>query len=776
MTESRRTTLRELRLAPAALGAWAAAGILVGLAPDAPFGAIASVLWAGAALSALCAARGPVWLAITLCLTAAALSATGVAIRAPDRLPAAFAQATQHPAPVELHATITGQVRDGRVAAIAQIAESAEEGSVHALLFLPADGGDREAIEPRIGEIWAVSARLRAAEPGDSITVLAFADEPGERLGRAPPVLAAAADLRAGLRELASALPGRGAQLLPGLAVGDTSRVDEGLHADMKISSLSHLTAVSGANCAIVVGAVFAIAAALGTPRGVRVGAALLALIGFVVLVTPEPSVLRASVMAGVVLIGLASGRPMRGVPALALAVVVLLVVDPWTARSYGFALSVLATAGLLLLASPLASLLARWVPAPLALVVAIPLAAQLACQPVLVLLSPTIAGWGVLANVLAGPAAPLATVLGLIACLLAPVAPPIAVALAAIAWLPATWVASVATLGADLPGARLPWLDGAAGLVSLAALTALGLVAAFAPQGSRWRRASSIVVLTGLVAAGTTPALVRLADTLSRPSDWQFAMCDVGQGDALVVRSATRIMLVDTGPDPDALAGCLDDLGIVRIDVLVVTHYDADHVGGLAAVTGRVDLALVAPVHGPDDERHLDALVAEGAAVRVASVGQTGTLGEHHWKVLWPLPRGSDTGNDASVIIHLQPDTGCASCLSALLLGDLGEEAQIRMAARHPSLAVDVLKVAHHGSGDTSASLIGRAQAAIGLIGVSADNSYGHPHPRALDALSVAGTAVLRTDRDGLILVAPSGVWTEHAPAAPASDVGAAQ
>ena len=144
-------------------------------------------------------------------------------------------------------------------------------------------------------------------------------------------------------------LPDPGGGLVPGLAVGDTSRVDAELDAAMKASSLSHLTAVSGANCALVVGLAFAGAAVLGARRGVRVAAGVAALIGFVVLVTPEPSVSRAAAMAGVAMLAVALGRPAVGIAVLCLAVTLLVAFDPWLATSLGFALSTVATASLLL-------------------------------------------------------------------------------------------------------------------------------------------------------------------------------------------------------------------------------------------------------------------------------------------------------------------------------------------------------------------------------------------------------------------------------------------
>jgi competence protein ComEC len=584
--------------------------------------------------------------------------------------------------------------------------------------------------------------------------------------------LVAASALRAGLVAISEQLPGDGARLLPGLAVGDTSRVDEPLDAAMKAASLTHLTAVSGANCVLVTGAAFALCALIGLSRAWRVAVSLVALAGFVVLVTPEPSVLRAAVMGGIVLLAFALGRGARGLPALCLAVIVLLVADPWLARSYGFALSALATAGLLLLAGPLAAVLGRWMPRPLALALAVPTAAQLACQPVLLLLSPTLPMWGVPANLLAGPAAPLATVVGLVACLVAPLSPPLAQGFAAIAWLPASWVAAVARVASELPGARLPWPGDLVGVLVLVALSVATLAAVLGPPGSRLRRIAAGVVCVGMLGYLGAVAGIRIAADTSRPADWQYALCEVGQGEATLIRSERVVALVDTGPDPALLAACLDDLGIGHIDLLVLTHYDHDHVGGTDAVLGRVDVALVGPVGESDDERLRDELRAGGAQLVQGQEGMSGRIGALEWQTLWPPPRGVEPGNPASVTLLTTPGVGCDACLSALLLGDLDEESQQRMSSLAHPPSVDVLKVAHHGSRDFSEQLYAREAASVGLIGVGADNDYGHPTDRALEALAASGTAAFRTDLDGLILVAPpatSGapphVWTEHAP-----------
>src|SRR6185312_2370020 len=285
---------------------------------------------------------------------------------------------------------------------------------------------------------------------------------------------------------VAKGLPGDGGALLPGLAIGDTSAVSTGLDTAMKASSLSHLTAVSGANCAVVIALVMVTGAALGIRRGLRVATALVTLLAFVVLVTPQPSVLRAAVMAALVLAAMARGRPVRGVPTLALASLALLVADPWLARSYGFVLSVLATGGLLLLSRPLTVLFSRWLPTALA--------AQLACQPVLILLNASIPLYAVPANVLAEPAAPIATILGLAACVLLPWIPALGQVISWLAWLPSSWIAGVARFCGSLPASSIPWPAGVPGVIFVAAVIALALFVLLA-RGTRttsWRKAAA--------------------------------------------------------------------------------------------------------------------------------------------------------------------------------------------------------------------------------------------------------------------------------------------
>ena len=742
----------DLRLGLPGIAAWVAAAIVIGV----PVAAlpVAVGLWLVAALLLVFRPR---WTTIAaLAVAAAALCCTSIAIETPARQPASMIDAATAHRHVDLVATTTATVLPGSGSFPVAV------GAVPMLVF-----GEHPDERVGIGATLTISGTLTAAEPGDDESFLLFSEG-------APTVIAAPAwylewanGLRSGFLAATARLPGDGGDLLAGLAIGDTSAVSDELDAAMKSSSLSHLTAVSGANCAVVIALVMAAGGALGLSRGLRVGASAAVLVGFVVLVTPEPSVLRAALMAALVLLALSRGRPVRGIPVLAVASIALLVNDPWLARSYGFALSVLATGGLLLLASPLARVLERWMPRWLALTIAVPLAAQLACQPLIITLNASLPTYGVLANVLAEPAAPVATVLGLAGCVAVALLPPLGSLLTAVAWLPSAWIAGVARFFAALPGAQLPWPEGVGGVALLAAVTGLA-IAAILGRGRVAVFGLALCVVAYVALAGGSRAAV----LAGRPADWQIAGCDVGQGDSFLVRSEGQVALIDTGPDPKLLSKCLDELGISRVDLLVLTHYDLDHVGGVEAVVGRAASVFIGPSDGPKADRIVADLVAGGSDVQQVSRGPSGLLGDLRWSILWPPRRLGDIepGNAASVTIEFDPVGECPKgCLSSMFLGDLGEDAQRRLLAANPLGPVDVVKVSHHGSADQYEPLYQRLDATLGLIGVGKDNGYGHPTEALLDILARAGTEAVRTDQHGMILLEPGdepgtvSVWTER-------------
>ena len=778
-------TRRPVPLAPAAGAAWAAAAVAV-LHPDFA-GAVAAVLWAAALGALAIAVRRRRFAVASVVLAMAALVTTHVAMAQPAR-EAAAAFGVEGGRAVEVTAVVTSKVAAAGRGSLWFDADAtrmtAGDRSVSiavpvAVSVAPDDvaGGPLD-----LGAQVSVRGTAMVADAGDRAVLVLFASRGVEVTAAAAGMAGVASALRSDFVALATALPGDGGGLLPGLAVGDTSAVPPDLDAAMKTSSLSHLTAVSGANCAIIVGLVFGAAALCGARRWMRVVAALAALAGFVVLVTPEPSVVRAAAMATAAMLGVLLGRPAAGASALCLAVIVLLGGDPWLALSLGFALSVAATAALLALAPPLARGLTRWLPRPLALVIAVPLAAQLACGPLLILVNPVVPLYGVIANLVAGPAAPAATVLGLVACLLAPVMPALAGLVAGAAWAPSAWIAATAKTAANLPAATVPWLEGWGGVAALAGLGAcLAVVVAGRGRGARALviRVAATVALSAVVGAAVgRAALAGPAGVLTAPRDWSIAVCDVGQGDAVLVRSASGVALIDTGPAPGPLRDCLSRLGIGRIDLLVLTHFDLDHVGGAEPLIGTTDAVLHGPAADARDESLLERFARGGARLITATGGMTGTLGGSRWRVLWPRASGpaAVAGNDASVVIEIRGGGVPAS----LFLGDLSASPQAILAGdRVLRPPYEVVKVAHHGSADQDAGLYRRIGAKVALITVGAENDYGHPRDETLQLVRSGGAAIGRTDRDGLILIASgragATLWREHGrPRQPAGGVGA--
>lgn len=765
------------RLIPAAAAAWAAAGLCIVWSewalPVALGGWCAAACCVGlAAIAARIRARRA-WAIAALSVAMAAVAASQVAAEAPGRdaigdLPVFGGR------PVVVTATVTGKVEPwgDTSRAFDAVVSRIESGARSFDVDAPARVTVPRAAAEHVGSLDAgaevrVAGTARSAGGADR-AVLEITGGGSLTVTRAPQgVLAALSGLRTELTARASTLPGAGAELIPGLAVGDTSAVSGELDHAMKTSSLSHLTAVSGANCALVVGLVYALLAGAAAPRWSRVAGGALALVGFVCLVTPEPSVVRAAIMAAIAMLAALTGRRAGGVSILSLAVALALALDPWLAASIGFALSVAATAALLVLARPLGRSLERSLPRALAWTLAVPAAAQIACGPLIVLIDPNVSAYGVVANVLAAPAAPAATVLGLLACLAAPV-PLLADGLAALAWVPASWVAVTAQTFAGLPGSSVAWVGGVSGAFALALAGAV-VVAAAVPFGrspaARAVRAGAIVTVLCGVGVGAGAAALAWSGRTGAPHAWGIFVCDVGQGDAILLRSEGSVALVDTGQDTAALAGCLTQAGVTAIDILVLTHFDADHAGAAPSLAGRVGLVL----HGPPDDRGrrtLAVLAAGGARQAEAAAGMSGRLGVAHWRVLWPRggSRAFGAGNDASVVL----DVWGGGIPRTVLLGDLSAAPQ-RALARSGSVAAPaaIVKVAHHGSADQDAGLYARIGASIGVVSVGAGNPHGHPRASALDLLAELGVRVWRTDRHGALALweedGQMAVWSER-------------
>lgn len=564
----------------------------------------------------------------------------------------------------------------------------------------------------------------------------------------------------------ASELPSFGGQLIPGLTIGDDSAVTPSLLSAMQSASMTHLTAVSGANCAIVTASAAGIVALAGGGRLARSVAAIGALGTFVLIVGFEPSVIRAAVMAVVVIVTIIIGRPGVGLPILGTAVMILLLSDPWLSLELGFVLSVVATGALFTLAGPLAHALNRWMPLWLAVVISIPLAAQLACQPFIILINPELQTFGVIANILAAPVAPLATIVGLMALIGLVVMEPVGILLLWIQWIPAQWIGQVAYVISSLPQASLPWLSGWSGFFLTCGFS-VAIVLSLLSRTKAIRIFLGVTVSVILVGVAVSSLVISALTQVSIPRGWSIAFCNVGQGDAIFLQSDNQIALIDTGKYPEKISRCVSQLSIDKIDLLVLSHFDKDHVGAVGEIISLVSTAIVGVPEDSADERIIQDLAEHGVSLVRGQSGLKGKLGQAQWQILWPDNRQTRSerfsqGNDGSVTLLVN-----FGGWDALFTGDLGKEAQEALLAKHDISDVSVIKVSHHGSADQSSRFYDVANADIAVFSTGKENTYGHPRQETLDLVEKFGAVSARTDMQGMIVVSGDEnsleLWTEH-------------
>ncbi|MEU8894649.1 ComEC/Rec2 family competence protein [Nocardia sp. NPDC048505] len=659
------------------------------------------------------------------------------------------------------------------------------------------------------GQALRFRARVQMPARRDLTVVSLRAMAMPERVGALPWWQRAAVEVRGDLAGAAErALSADAAGLLPALVVGDVSRLPDSVRADFEVAGLQHLCVVSGANFTILLSVVLFVVRML--TLGPRVAALLAAgaLVMFVVIARPDPSVLRAAAMGAITLLALVTGRRKQALPALCAAVIGLLALWPELAVQAGFALSVVATGGLILLAPSWADWLrARgWWRLP-AEILAVSAGAFVVTVPIMIALTGRISVLAVLANVLVAPVIAPITVLGAVSAVLACLWPPLAEPVLHCAAPPLWWLLSVAERAAALPGATISVPGGTIGGVIAALLIA---VTVWALRSGAFRRCTA----AGLVGAAAVLLPVRIWHPGWPPGDWVIAACDVGQGDGLALSLGNRsAVVIDVGPDPHPIRACLDRLRIKRIELLVLTHPHADHIGGLAgAIHGRTVGAIAvgpyelsgppddprcasetaipassrgcaranAAEHDPrqtDTEKHRTesaaavpprrgpvttpaqiATLARQSSIPVVelSAGRTLPFTTVRLEVLAPAPTTQapdldpDHANDRSVVLAATTSAG-----RILLTGDIEAEAQHRLITSGINLRTDILKVPHHGSRTTTREFLTATRPRLALISAGNHNTFGHPHPAILAELTALGTTIARTDQHGDIIVA---------------------
>lgn len=720
--------MTDARLVPAALLAWVGAAWLV----------VAGIEWslAVAGLALLAACTAPRFARVGLVGIVIGLLAISIAWRTWNADQSVLSEHLGQSVDIEAVVRVDAREFDtwGQASAVVEVTVHAAtvRGQRWALrdravAFVPADVAAADDLV--VGTRFTGRATLTAADRPDRVVGLRMRSiDSAEQTAW---WWAASERVRQGVRDAVSGIDRPAAALVPALVTGDESAISDQLSDDFRRSGLTHLLAVSGTNLTILLVVVLSLVR-WGGGRRWLVAAAIVSVIAFVLVARPEPSVQRAAVMGTIAVLGLGRGRR-AGLRALSLAIIVLLVLDPWLARTPGFNLSVCATAGILVLAGPFADRLERWLPRWAATAIAVPLAAHFACLPAVARLSGEVSVVAIFANVVAAPAVAPATVLGLFGGVVALVSPTLGQLVALPGVLSAEVIVAAGTWGAALDGAALPWRP--PWWILVAAMP-------FAMLATGWIVARPTVAI-GLC-LGLTAAMIRPPQPGWPPDHWVVASCDVGQGAATIIATGPgEAIVIDVGIESRPVDRCLSALGIDHISALVFTHGDADHVGGWrGAVRGRsVAEVFEGPSGGPPDA-DID------APVRLPSPGERFAIGRAEVEVLWPRgPRPNV--NDESLVLLIE-----VAGVSILATGDLGADAQRVLGALNPGLRADVMTMPHHGSADLWPGLFDLVEPRIVTVSAGVDNPYGHPAPSALAELVGRGIAFERTDLVGDIVI----------------------
>jgi competence protein ComEC len=625
--------------------------------------------------------------------------------------------------------------------------------------------------------------------------VRSVVDYPEVRLlaeGQGSPVRSALIDIRSRLSDsLANVLPEPEASLAAGILFGTRSEIPQELKDDMNATGTSHLVAVSGQNVVLLAGlTIAALAWIIGRRNAAWI--ALAGLIAYACLVGLQPSVFRAAIMGTLYVVAIAVGRQNTAYIALSVAAAIMTAREPQLVHEVSFQLSFAATIGLIvmtpILGAPIEGWISRWTSVrefPLTRLLqdvsVMTTAATLATIPIIAINFQRVSLIAPLANLFAVPAFVAVATTSALTAIVGILVPGEAGFMSWLAVPPAAYMIGVIRLFADVPlaSAEVRGVGVEHAIVYYAALSAsiwwLGRQAVAVPEPvpTQARPATRrLVPATALVLVlGLSSALLWLAISATAQGRLSVTILDVGQGDAILIEGPQgHRILVDGGPSGEAITAALGrhlPFHDNRIDLVVLTHPQADHFGGLLEVLERYDVrgVLTSPV-GAETAGYLAwtrAVTNSGVSTAAAARGQWIDLGGSvRITVLGPPPNVvvSDARDLNSASVVLKASMGD---VSFLLTGDADEEAEASLIRSGMDLRATVLKVAHHGSRtSTSERLLRRVQPAVDVISVGAENRYGHPVAEVLERLE--GDLVLRTDEHGDVTVSTDGrrLWVQ--------------
>ena len=593
---------------------------------------------------------------------------------------------------------------------------------------------------------------------------------------------------------LRRAMPAPESGLAQALLLGIRTEIPADVKDSFRTAGMSHLLAISGLHVGIVLALALGIGSAtLGNGNPLVIFGAMATVWAYAVVSGLDPPVVRAAIMGSLAAAQGLTGRGMRGLTALILAAGVMVCVDPTLLTSLSFQLSFTAMAGVIV-GLPLITLLSgaavaafaggsnawasRWLQYGLTLLIAsvvISTTTTLATVPLVAMHFGEIPVMSVPATILAMPAMPMALVSAAATAAAGVVTPWLVPALGVLAWAPVAWIIQVAEV---MPPVMAPahWVTPTVAVAWYAGLTALALLMSsrrarrFASgwrRGPRWRPSGFAGFVAGVAPVAALAVILLLGQLSATRADGMLHVhvLDVGQGDAiLVVTPRGRQVLVDGGPDSRVTLVALGQNlppGDRSLDVVVATHLDSDHAGGLIGVLDRYDADVV--MQGPTSsgsalfhqwESALDQHEHPGVQVRAGHRVQldTGVVMEILHPPAGKIPSGIDSNtNNLSVVIRLTYGE-----VSFLLTGDVEQDVERYLVdIRGEGLRSDVLKVAHHGSrSSTSPSFLQAVSPESAVVSAGIENRYGHPHPDVVSRLEtmIGDESVFITARDGTV------------------------
>lgn len=565
------------------------------------------------------------------------------------------------------------------------------------------------------------------------------------------------------------------AKLARALVLGQSGMISEDTRDAFQLAGWAHLLAVSGQNAGIVLLLVIGLARLLFLPPRFAAWLGILGVLFYMALTAFMPPVTRAGIMTMFLLGGYALGRQATSPASIALAAFATLVCDPRNITRIDWQLSYVCVLSMILIAPPLYEIatgrrdhdqlpiVRRFLNRYLILPVVVSAAIQLGLLPLQIAYFRQV-------NILIA----VSNIFGI---LIASLATGFSMATAALGRIP--WIGAAAGHATNALlvalGSMADWFAGLPGTVlTLPVLTPV-LVAIFYGLllTGKWLRAGGVddrlgadqrrSFLRHMTAASGLMAVALIWTPLLTPEPSgtvDLYMLDVGQGDALVLRAGGKTMVIDTGQKDRGrltVEPFLRSMNIDRIDCLVATHADADHIGGMSSLIDHFTIGRF--IEGSDiSDSATFAEMKKGIARRRVPTtrARAGDLiagfGPAKIRLLGPVSGMTD--NNGSVVIEIQHGE-----IDLLLMGDLEQPGENKLDAAHLIHDVEVLKLGHHGSRTaTGAALLQKAKPELSLLSVGARNRFNHPSPEVVERLERSGSKILRTDKMGAIWLRSDG------------------